>query len=384
MILYISNATDYGIYNDLFSKDQIHPGYQVQKFNNNIIRGLSQFDSVVALSALHFKVGHERIDETIDNVRYVCIQNRQGTLHKFWNIFGLYSEGVKIVRANRPRYVLCDAISSSPCFVSQLLAKRFGIPQIGIITDLPGMLGSNKDPNLGIGRLQKFDGYILLTEQMNEYVNPRQKPYMIMEGLCAPNIQHEKTKKAEPRIIMYTGSLWKNNAGIEYFTEGFIKANLPNCELHFYGTGEQVEWLEQISKMHSQVKYKGCVSNEEIVRLQKEATLLVNPRPSKEEFCKFSFPSKTIEYMASGTPVLMTRLPGVPSTYFDYVYTIDNENDNGVCDILQSIFSQKMDSLVEKGNNAAKFVINNKSCIAQTQAMNNFCLQICNMIKENK
>ena len=56
----------------------------------------------------------------------------------------------------------------------------------------------------------------------------------------------------------------------------------------------------------------GCVTNDEIVRLQCEATLLVNPRPSDKEFCKYSFPSKTIEYMASGTPVLMTKLPGVP------------------------------------------------------------------------
>ena len=240
------------------------------------------------------------------------------------------------------------------------------------------MLGNNKKRDRGIKRLQKFDGYVLLTEQMNSVVNPLHKPYIVMEGLCAPDINYKENIKSTPRIVMYTGSLWKKDAGIEYFTEGFIQANIENCELHFYGTGEQVDWIEHISSKYPQVKYKGCVSNEEIVRKQKEATLLVNPRPSNEEFCQFSFPSKTIEYMASGTPVLMTRLPGVPKEYFDYVYTIDIETAEGACEALKTIFSLDRELLEKKGKNALKFVMSNKNCITQSQKIHNFCSQIQN------
>ena len=124
MILYISNATDYGIYNELFLTGQIYPGYQVQKFNNNIINGLSHFDSVTALSTLHYKNKHSRIDETHSEIRYVCIANKTGLLHKLGNVLGLYTEGVKIIKETRPKYILCDAIAVSPCYVSKLLATN--------------------------------------------------------------------------------------------------------------------------------------------------------------------------------------------------------------------------------------------------------------------
>ena len=55
-----------------------------------------------------------------------------------------------------------------------------------------------------------------------------------------------------------------------------------------------------------------------------KATLLVNPRPTTEEFTIYSFPSKNMEYMASGTPLLTTKLPGMPEEYHQYVLAILN------------------------------------------------------------
>ena len=158
------------------------------------------------------------------------------------------------------------------------------------------MLGVNRDPAKGIRRMQQFDGYILLTEAMQQVVNPKSKPYMIMEGLCSPvipktpkNSEGNKSKK----IILYTGALWKHDAGIEYFVDGFLRAGIKDAELHFYGVGELVEWLKRIEKRHPNIKYKGVLPNDKIVEKQLEASLLVNPRPSGEEFCVYSFPSKT-------------------------------------------------------------------------------------------
>ena len=91
----------------------------------------------------------------------------------------------------------------------------------------------------------------------------------------------------------------------------------------------------------------------------------MNPRPSRESFCKYSFPSKTIEYMASGTPVLMTRLPGVPKEYFDYVYAIEEETADGICRSLIEIFGQSEAQRARFGAAARDFVKTNKSCAAQ-------------------
>jgi len=364
MILYISYATAYSIYDALFREGKI-AGYQMQKFNSNLITGLGAIEKTVALSALPYaNVPAKRFECEIDGVRYIGIRNFTGLLHKIMNPLQMYLEGCRIIRRERPRCILCDAIASSPCYVSLLLGKRFGIPVIGIVTDLPGMLDQSGDETRGAARLRHFDGYVLLTEQMNPIVNRRGKPSMVMEGLCAaslPPVFEGERKK----VLLYTGSLWKKDLGIEYFTEGFLRADLQGYELHFYGTGELEPWLQEMSAKHSNIKYCGCVTNAEIVKLQREASLLINPRPSDRTFCKYSFPSKTIEYMASGTPVLMTRLPGAPEEYFDYVYTIEDETAAGTERALRGIFAQEESARHAFGLRAKAFVETEKSCMSQ-------------------
>ena len=227
MILYISNATSYSIHDELSNAGKLAPAYQMQKFNHNLIVGLSGKDRVTALSALpYLDVKAERIDKTIDNVRFIGVKNSTGHMRKPMNLIRLFREGSHIIRREKPLCIICDAIAASPCLVSLALGKAFGIPVVGIITDLPNILNASGDPSEGTGMMQKFDAYILLTQQMNNVVNPKGKPYIIMEGLCAshlpPVCDGEKRK-----TIIYSGSLWKEDAGIEYLVEGFIQAALP-------------------------------------------------------------------------------------------------------------------------------------------------------------
>lgn len=379
MILYCSTATSYIIYDRLFKDGFIKTGYQSQKFNHNLMMGLAKEDKVISLSALPYaNVNHESIKETIEKIDFYCIKNKIGVFHKFYNIKGLYEAGKQIIKGQNSEYILCDAIASSPSYVALKLGKKFKIPVIAIVTDIPEVMCTGE---MGIyGRInaklmKRYDGYILLTEQMNEIVNIKNKPYMIMEGSCGqpPKIN---LKNKDKNIILYSGSLWKENAGLEYLTEGFIKANLPNAELHFYGTGEFKEDLKEIQKKNPSVKYMGCITNEEMVKKQLEATLLVNPRPSNQEFCKYSFPSKTFEYMVSGTPVLMTKLPGIGAEYFEHVYTIDEETSDGVCKILKEIFSKENQELQDKALEARKFILENKNYIMQAK-------RIIDFLKEN-
>ncbi len=382
MILYISNATDYAVFDELFRAGKLSPAHQMQKFNSSIITGLSQHDNVVALSALpYLDVSAPRVDKHVGRIHYIAIKNTRGRFHKPSNLLHLLVEGIRSIRKKRPRYILCDAISVSPCYVSLILSYIFKIPLIGIVTDLPGLLRKEKNVTEGLGRMRRFDGYILLTAEMNPFVNPKKKPYLVMEGLLAPNALEFEESKSVPRIVLYTGALWKHDAGIEYFVEGFLNANIENCELHLYGVGELEEWLKEVGHRHPTVKYMGCVTNEEVVREQQRATLLVNPRPSTEEFCKYSFPSKTMEYMASGTPILMTRLPGVPEEYFNYLYTINKETSEGVLESLKSIFQQNQRELTRFGMNARNFVMENKGCRTQCKKINEFCMTIKKMAR---
>ncbi len=377
MILYLSGATAYPIYDDLFNQKLLIGGYQAQKFNHNLIKGLSKIDEVICLSALpYIKVNAPAIEKEIDGVSFFCIKNRSGLLHKLFKMRDLLREGKKLIRKKKPNYILCDAISLAPSYVAVKLGKKFNIPVIAIVTDIPQKMvngGLGLFGGLSASLMKKYDKFVLLTEEMNAVVNPKNRPYMVMEGACdEPAIIETQQRK---KIILYSGSLWRQEAGLEYFIEGFIKANLPDVELHFYGTGEFEQNLLEICKQYPNVKYMGCITNKEMVQRQAQASLLVNPRPSGAEFCKYSFPSKTFEYMVSGTPVLMTKLPGIPDEYFNYVYTIEEENPNYVADILKRIFNDDDKNKDEKGRQAREFVLKNKNYKMQANRIWEFITQ---------
>ena len=95
------------------------------------------------------------------------------------------------------------------------------------------------------------------------------------------------------------------------------------------------------------------------------ATLLVNPRPTGEEYVKYSFPSKTMEYMSTGTPVLTTVLPGMPREYYPYVYLLEDETADGIAAKLREIFALTDEALFQKGCAAREFVLKEKNNVRQ-------------------
>jgi glycosyltransferase involved in cell wall biosynthesis len=223
---------------------------------------------------------------------------------------------------------------------------------------------------------QSVDGFVFLTEQMNQRLNKKKKPYIVLEGHVdadAPAVEatekwEEETSK---KIIIYAGSILKLY-GIQNLTEGFVKADLPDTELWVYGDGDYREELIELSRKHPSVIYQGVCSNQDVVASEMKAALLVNPRPVAPEYTKYSFPSKNMEYMVSGTPVLTTKLPGMPESYYPYVYLLEDESPEGVAKKLKEIMQIPMAERHEKAARAREYVLRYKSNVAQAKKIIEF------------
>ena len=116
----------------------------------------------------------------------------------------------------------------------------------------------------------------------------------------------------------------------------------------------------------------GRVSHSEILQKERQADLLLNLRNPVDDFTKYSFPSKTMEYMASGTPLLTTRLAGIPEEYFKYCYSVDDNNVDTVKNELERIFSLSPTERKELGEQAKSFIKNNKTGEIQAKRVLSF------------
>ena len=188
--------------------------------------------------------------------------------------------------------------------------------------------------------------------------------YIVIEGVV--DIININEKKVTNNEIVYAGML-NVEYGIKLLIDAFILLNNGEYTLELYGTGNYVKDIESICLQYKNINYHGIVSNDMIIKKEEDAFLLVNPRCSKDEFTKYSFPSKNMEYMLSGTPMLCSKLPGLPHEYKNYVYIFEDETVEGLAKTLKEIISLNKNIHLKKGKDAQKFVLENKNKIIQAK-----------------
>ncbi len=382
-ILYVANTCSREKYREYIESKGSRGSQQAQKYNLLLAEGLAACGANVRMISTRpinravdkrrwFKGERERVNGV--EFRYVPFIN-----YPIWrNIclcFGVFGR-VLFSRCKRNETaIVCDALNISATFAAYIAAALRGFKTVGIVTDVPGQFSGfahlSRNQKLNLSIMRRSDSFLLLTEQMNEIVNPKGRPYIVLEGhadTAMAQVENVLSEKAEQKICLYAGSLMKVY-GIGYLVEGFIKANVPNTELHVYGDGNFVPELTELCKQYPQVKYHGIAPNTEIVKAELAATLLVNPRPTNEEFTKYSFPSKNMEYMASGTPVLTTKLPGMPADHLPHVYLIEDETADGIANVLGDLLTRDASELHEKGRAAKAFILEEKNNVSQAKKL---------------
>ena len=130
--------------------------------------------------------------------------------------------------------------------------------------------------------------------------------------------------------------------------------------------------LKKLQKKDKRIIYWGVVEQKHVFEMQQQATLLVNPRKGHEEYTKYSFPSKTMEYMASGTPTIMYKLPGLPIEYEEYLVLLPDNSQETLTAILKQWGSKTQAELYEFGEKAKRFILENKNSEIQASRLMNF------------
>lgn len=210
-----------------------------------------------------------------------------------------------------------------------------------------------------------FDGYIYLTDAMKEVINP-DVPYTVMEGIAdvSTTKKLQMADKAPGFVVMYAGALNKKY-GIGNLVEAFCKLNREDAQLWLFGSGDFRQEIEAYAAQDPRIRYFGRVSREEVLEYERKASVLANVRDDKDEFTKYSFPSKTIEYMLSGTPMLTTKLPGVPEEYFEHLYCVENNGVETLCKALEILGSKSAEELLAFGSDAQQFIMEEKNARMQ-------------------
>lgn len=221
-------------------------------------------------------------------------------------------------------------------------------------------------------KLKYIDNFVLLTEQMSKALNVNN--YVVIEGIATDILkqEHDKLKenKKSEKIILYTGTL-NRRYGILNLINAFRLIDNENYRLVLCGYGDSINEVLEAEKTDKRIIFKGQIKREAVLKLQNEADVLINPRQNKEEFTKYSFPSKNLEYLSSGTPLIAYKLDGIPAEYDDYIYYIENDSIESLRDKIVEVCEKTREELDAAGKKSREFVLSEKNSIAQTKKIFN-------------
>lgn len=357
-----------------------NPGYAIQKFSKLLSVGFIK--NGVKVETLSIRAVSSKISKKkfwgINN----CEENGVIFHHvPFLNLpfirqFGIFVYSFFKILAwcmteRKEKVVFCDALTRSACIAALYACKLTGVKCVGIVTDMPGMvtkkLGNkfiqNMVERINKDFIQDFDACVFMTKYVNEVLNKKNKPFIIMEGSVdesMKDVELNNIEKSSTRDIVYAGCIHERH-GLKLLVEAFSKLPQDDIRLVLYGDGSFCKELPRYIQKDPRIIYKGIAPNKEVVEAEQKATFLINPRPTHEDFVYYSFPSKNHEYMVTGTPVLTTKLPCFPEEYAPYLYYMEDVSVDGFYKSMMEALSLSNDVIQQKGKECRNFVLEKKN-----------------------
>jgi glycosyltransferase involved in cell wall biosynthesis len=243
-----------------------------------------------------------------------------------------------------------------------------------IVPDLPEFMGGESNllyrllrifqEKLLVSYMKEIDSFVVLSKYMVEPLGIGQRPWRCVEGIFDTSDDTGGCPKEINKTILYSGTL-AQVYGIMNLLDAFDSIKDPDYRLWICGEGDCREEIERRAAIDKRITYWGQRPRKDVLILQKRATVLVNPRTSEGEFTKYSFPSKIMEYFASGTPTIMHRLTGIPDEYFQYCIIAEREDACGLAETIVSLCRKGQNERDAIGKKAQEFIFTHKNPVTQ-------------------
>lgn len=237
-----------------------------------------------------------------------------------------------------------------------------------ILTDPPGVvLPTDGRVTAALKRLdrsivgwlvRRLDGVIALAEKLHQMLAP-QVPLLLIDGIVSErDLWLDGPSNSTGRDMVYAGGL-SEEYGVRALVEGVLLAD-SGPTLHIYGRGPLQDWVGEKAKKSNRIVGPTLVGRGELLRRYRLAACLVQPRPADSELAASSFPSKMMEYFASGVPVLSTRLSAIVDDFEDSAYWVRGGQPEDFAEAIDLFFDSPPEERLRLAANARKILVGSR------------------------
>jgi glycosyltransferase involved in cell wall biosynthesis len=220
--------------------------------------------------------------------------------------------------------------------------------------------------------IPRFDGHIAVADAIMEDFAP-DKSYVRIEGGISLDLilktaipQGAVPGRRDLITLVATGSLNETN-GFATILSAFALLTDPRYRLKIAGGGPLANTIEAAAARDVRIEYCGELTLDALLCLYNSADILINMRLTKKIDTRYFFPSKMMEYLVSGKPVITTNTGHIENEFADFVYLLSDESPKGLAEMIVYIASLQPSYLAERGARARSYMCINKTWEAQGQ-----------------
>ena len=379
-IIYFTTAQNEVDYRSFIKNWKIALNPSNQNFHNKMIRALAIDNQVDVISIRPFSHSLMKIkklpreEKTKDNITWHYLK-RCGL--KVRNMLQLVPEAKKAFKNidTKNAIIITDTINQSVVHTLEKINKKYKLPVIGVCTDSPSNISGTKKSftEYLLSHCSNYSGYIALTKALNKIYNPSSRPSYILEGIVEENEGSSLEENAK-KYFFFGGALMPKY-GVFNLIKAFKNLNDENVDLLICGHhGDKNKLRAEIGK-NQNIKFLGLLPVNKVLEYERKSLAMINPRPFSEDLDRFSIPSKTLEYMSAGRPVISVKNTILKEKFPDEIIWVDSYEVHDLEAGLKQVLSMSEKERAKLGNDAKNRVLTLYSLKSVSTNINYFLKQ---------
>lgn len=293
----------------------------------------------------------------------------------------LFKDIEKEIRRSEDKEITLLLFNAVP-FVSiavNKLARKYKLKSVCMLADPPvdnikrGIIGTflrRLRDEKSYKSIKCFNKLIVLNEKATENLGIDIPSKVIDCGIeirKENSIQEEKIyEMTKEKRIVFTGTI-QEHSGIVNLVKAMEYVVDSDAKLYIYGKGPMEAEIKMLANGFNNIIINGFLPYEKIRKIQSESYLLVNPSKVDHAINKVAFPSKLMEYMLSGTPVISNKLDGISKEYIGKIFFFDDDTPQAMGYGINKLLAMDYIEYNNIADKAKSFIIKNKDWNEQSR-----------------
>ena len=382
-VLVFSSSMPDSLFSSYQDEAIIKPNPSNQNFYSKLIKTLAINNNVSVVSHRPFVKGMFRRKNSLagkieidGNVKYYMTDVKVGKAYKLLEERRVIEKVAKSAIddfVSNDFIIITDTLRLNLLKAAKKIAKRYNVQIVGMLTDNPmNLSGGHVFINQFLIKLgSSLDGYLSLTDGLVNVYN-KHLPSYVFEGLVTE--ENEGRKDPIFNYFYFGGSLYERY-GVKTMVEAFHKSNVKN-KLVIAGNGPLDKWIEQMAEDDYRILYLSQLNKEKNIGYLRNSIANINPRPLNSDLDRESVPSKLLEYLSIGTPVISTKYPKLYGLFKDDVTWIDGNDIESMRMAFESYNVSNQETYLKKAATARRKVFEFYGLSVQAESIDHFLAEI--------